>query len=74
MREPIRTARPDTEPEALVLSAACRVFGDLALALTWLSHANRALGGNSPIQCVVSSGDASKVLQLLGRFDLGVYS
>ena len=67
-----RTTR--VTPEEIVMSAACSVLGDLAVALTWLSQANAALGGESPLQSVRLQHDASQVLALLGRIDRGVYS
>ena len=61
-------------PEEIVMSAACSVLGDLAVALTWLSQANAALGGESPLQRVRRQHDVSQVLVVLGRIDRGVYS
>jgi putative toxin-antitoxin system antitoxin component (TIGR02293 family) len=50
------------------------VFSDNEIFLKWLSLPNTALGGMEPGELIKISGGISKVKDLLGRMEHGVYS
>jgi len=50
------------------------VFGDKANFFKWMNLPNTALGGLEPQELVVYSGGVSKVRNIIGRIEHGVYS
>lgn len=50
------------------------VFGDQNAFFKWLNNPNEALGGLEPLELVGIPGGVSKVRDILGRIEYGVYS
>ena len=50
------------------------VFGDRDAFFKWLNLPNEALGGFEPQQLIEISEGVSKVRDILGRIEYGVYS
>jgi len=50
------------------------VFGDRDVFFKWLGLSNAALGGLMPQELIEIPGGVSKVKDILGRIDYGVYS
>lgn len=50
------------------------IFGDRNAFFTWLNLANEALGGLEPKELIEIPGGVSKVKDILGRIEYGVYS
>jgi putative toxin-antitoxin system antitoxin component (TIGR02293 family) len=50
------------------------VFGSKENFLKWLSLPNTAIGGREPLELVEVPGGVSKVRDLLGRIEHGIYS
>jgi putative toxin-antitoxin system antitoxin component (TIGR02293 family) len=59
---------------ARILVRAEQALGDEEKAHRWLSKANRALGGQSPLTLLDSDAGALVVERVLGRIEHGVYS
>ena len=57
-----------------LLARAEDVVGDAAGAQTWVTHANRALGGVAPLSLLDTEAGYELVLDTLGRIEYGVYS
>lgn len=57
-----------------LLARAEEVVGDAAGAQTWVTHANRALGGVAPLSLLDTEAGYELVLDTLGRIEYGVYS
>jgi putative toxin-antitoxin system antitoxin component (TIGR02293 family) len=59
---------------ARVLASAVELIGDEAKAIEWLATANRALGGERPLDLLDTDTGARMVEDVLGRIAYGVYS
>jgi putative toxin-antitoxin system antitoxin component (TIGR02293 family) len=59
---------------ARVVRRAMEVFGGLETAVDWLKHANRSLGGQSPLSLMDTDIGAEGVMDTLGRIEHGVFA
>lgn len=59
---------------ARVYANAAEMLGDREKAVDWLSTANRALGGEKPLDLLDTDTGARMVEDILGRIAYGVYS
>lgn len=59
---------------ARCISRASEVFKDLDSAIDWLKHANRVLGGVTPLSLLDTDVGMEAVSDLLGRIEHGVFS
>ena len=57
-----------------MMESAVRVFGTVEGALDWLFAANTALGGNTPASLLSQPEGTTRVSDLLGRIEHGVFS
>lgn len=57
-----------------VLSRAQQVLEDANAVKTWLNHANRSLGGVTPLSLLDTEAGYELVLDTLGRIEYGVFS
>lgn len=60
--------------EARAFARALEVIEDEESARTWLSQANRALGGATPLSLMNSDEGLDLVLTILARIEYGIYS
>ena len=56
---------------ARILALATESLGDQELALRWLKHPNRALGGSAPVAAIDTEPGARQVENVLGRIAYG---
>jgi len=57
-----------------ILAVAEEVLGEPANAMTWLRRPQPGLGGNVPLDLLVTQAGADEVETLLRRIDFGVYT
>lgn len=61
-------------PTDPLLSKAIEVLGDEPKAQRWISSPQWGLGGATPLDFCKKEGGLQKVIDLLGRIEMGVYS
>jgi putative toxin-antitoxin system antitoxin component (TIGR02293 family) len=59
---------------AICTAVGIKVFEDKGKFLAWLRHPNRALGQQTPMSLLSSRFGSEMVLDVLGRFEYGVFS
>ncbi|PTB99663.1 hypothetical protein C9993_01875 [Marinobacter sp. Z-F4-2] len=65
--------KPETS-SAMVRRMAEGVFESRAIALKWLEHPNKALGGEVPSKLLGSSEGRRRVYQVLAKIEAGDFS
>jgi uncharacterized protein (DUF2384 family) len=66
---PIRTTPPDYLAQVAVLAE--EVFEDQAVAASWMTTANKALGGKTPVSLCETDIGAHQVLRVLRAIEWG---
>jgi putative toxin-antitoxin system antitoxin component (TIGR02293 family) len=51
-----------------------KVFGDKKRFDAWMNDPNRALGGKTPLELIVTQSGLQEVKNIIGRIEWGVYS